>query len=412
MKQVGRMPARPMEMEHIQSRISLREVEGRICKLKWNLPESTSVETSRAYFRIAAEDIYARENVPKVPISAVDGYALRSVDAIDLSEGKKEFRIVGVASADSGFKGNVGKGECCEVYTGAPLPAGCDAIVMAEDSSLHDGSISIASPIEPERNVRKVGEDISAGTKIASKGDILHPFRVTAAISSGVMKAQVYCALNGTVISTGDELMPDSENFTVNSGQGLIVEYFKTQWLHLNYGKICSDDSEEIRKAVKDALKSSEIIIITGGSSIGRRDRVPEAMAGIGDAVFSGVNMRPGRTITLYISDGKPVFSISGLPGPALTSFEAILEIFLSSVYGFNTSRLTVQARAAETTEVRSDSMNLKRVSLFESEGEVKFRTLRRSGLQSLMESDGVLEIGPGNERIERGKTYRIKLNR
>ncbi|MCL4342084.1 MAG: hypothetical protein M1431_08335, partial [Candidatus Thermoplasmatota archaeon] len=104
--------------------------------------------------------------------------------------------------------------------------------------------------------------------------------------------------------------------------------------------------------------------------------------------------------------------SISGLPGPALTSFEAILEIFLSSVYGFNTSRLTVQARAAETTEVRSDSMNLKRVSLFESEGEVKFRTLRRSGLQSLMESDGVLEIGPGNERIERGKTYRIKLNR
>lgn len=406
------MPARPREMERAQSRILLGEVEEKIRNMEWSRPESMDIEASKAYFRVAAEDIYAMENVPKVPISAVDGYALRSADTIDSSGGRKEFRTVGVAAANSAFKGNVGKGECCEVYTGAPLPAGCDTIIMAEDSSFHDGLISITCPVQPELNIRKIGEDISAGTKIASKGDILHPFKITAAISSGNMLIHVYRVLNGTVISTGDELMPNSENFTANSGQGLIVEYFNNPWIQLSYGKICSDDSDEIRNTVKDSLKSSEIVIITGGSSIGRRDKVPEAMSGIGETVFSGVNMRPGRTITLYFADGKPVFSISGLPGPALTSFETIFEIFLRSVYGFNASRLTVTARATETADVRPDSVNLKRVSLFESGGEVHFKTLKRSGLQSLLESDGVVEIGPGNDRIVRGKTYSVKLNR
>ena len=396
-----------------RQRISLVEVEERIGRVKWNLPMVLVQAPGNSFNLVSAGDIAAKNSVPEIPISAVDGYALRSSDTLGITaRSPGRFKLAGISMANAGFHGRIGRNQCCEVYTGAPVPEDCDTIVMSEAVERSDDEVLISSCLEPGNNVRSPGEDLHAGVRIAEKGEVLDPFRISAAMASKIENIPVYEKLRASVISTGDELMPGSENFTVNSGQGLIVEYFSRPWINFSYGPICPDNAEKIREAVENLLDVNNILVITGGTAIGGKDMVPEAMKDAAETIFSGVQMRPGRTITLYRIKGKPVFSISGLPGPSLTSFETILEIFLKTAYGYRVGRKSVMATASESVKLVADSLNIKRIKFENGSDQLMFRVFRKSGLQALMESDGVVEAGPGIESIEKGKLYRIKLNR
>ncbi|MCL4438823.1 MAG: molybdopterin-binding protein, partial [Candidatus Thermoplasmatota archaeon] len=207
------------------------------------------------------------------------------------------------------------------------------------------------------------------------------------------------------------ELMEGSERRIANSSQTLFVNYFNRRWLNFSAAGVCPDDPDIIKSKIENTLSSSDIVVVTGGTSLGMKDLVPEAMHEIGRTIFAGINMRPGRTITLYEAYGKPVFSVSGLPGPGLTSFETLFEIFISEYLKINAVRRTVPAIASEDIELRKNTTNLKRVKIeFRKDG-VYFQPIPRSGLYSLLESDGVIQTDPESGHISRGDVLPVKIN-
>lgn len=392
--------------------ISLEEAISRMASIDWKRPGHTLRKSADCFGLIANEKVLAAIDVPEQSVSAVDGYAIRARDTYDILDGEgREFPVAGISEAGKGFTGTVPSGTCCEIYTGAPIPDECDSVIMAEDVNRHGDIIRINRKTDIGKNVRSKGEDIKAGLQIAIPGDLLNSFRIGACISSGVSEIDVLDPLNVSVISTGDELIEGSERHIANSSQRLIVDYFSRRWLNFKAAGVCPDDPECIRSKIEKEISVSDIVVVTGGTSLGMKDLVPEAMMEFGKTIFSGINMRPGRTITLYESGRKPVFSISGLPGPGLTSFETLFEVYVQKCLGIHAVRKTVYAKASRNIELKKDSTTLRRVKILSGKDGACFEAVKSSGIFSLLESDGVIQFEPEINSVKEGEIFPVKLN-
>lgn len=392
--------------------ISLEEAVQRMLSVNWLKPPNTERKIEDCFGLIANQKVFAEKDVPEQPVSAVDGYAIRAHDTYDIGEGEtREITVKGISEAGKKFTGSVPPGTCCEVYTGAPIPDDCDSVIMAEDVTRQGNTIRICRKIESGKNVRLKGEDISAGLQIASPGDLLNSFRIGACVSSGVTEINVLDPIKVSVISTGDELMEGSERHIANSSQRLIVDYFKRNWLNFKAAGICPDDPACIRSMIMKEISISDLAVVTGGTSLGMKDLVPEAMNGFGKTIFAGINMRPGRTITLYEVGRKPVFSISGLPGPGLTSFETIFEAYVQRYLGINAVRRTIYAKASQHIELRKNSTMIRRIKIFQGKDGAYFEAVKSSGLLSLLESDGIIQTEADKNSIKEGEIFPVKLN-
>ena len=400
------------QMTGFHHMVSLEEATSRMLSVKWKKPDHSILKADDCFGLISNSALFAARDVPDQRISAVDGYAIRSLDTLEIDAmTTRDIPISGISEAGKRFSGSVPPGTCCEIYTGATVPDECDSVIMAEDVLRHGNSIRISEKIQSGKNVRPKGEDLKAGSLIASPGDLLNSYRIAACISSGITEIDVLHPIRVSVVSTGDELMEGSERRIANSSQTLFVNYFNRRWLNFSAAGVCPDDPDIIKSKIENTLSSSDIVVVTGGTSLGMKDLVPEAMHEIGRTIFAGINMRPGRTITLYEAYGKPVFSVSGLPGPGLTSFETLFEIFISEYLKINAVRRTVPAIASEDIELRKNTTNLKRVKIeFRKDG-VYFQPIPRSGLYSLLESDGVIQTDPESGHISRGDVLPVKIN-
>ncbi len=399
-------------MQGFSSLITFSTAVERMSGREWEVAAVESIEVLKCSGRISAADVYAGENSPAFNRSAVDGYAVISSDVSGASEYNFiTLEVRGEIEAGRSGSASLMHGEAYEIYTGGELPDGSDAVVMAEYAERSGNSLRVFRPVRKYENVSRAGEDISTGQKIIGSGEIIRAQHLAACIAVGIERLQVFRAMEMGIISTGNEIMPGMG--VRNTTQPLLLSYFSSAYLRTHDLGVVPDDPAAIRSALEKSLSSHSILAITGGTGLGSGDLVADVLDGMGEMVFGGVMIRPGRTVSLYNVGGKPVFSVSGLPVAALISLEAFLDPFLNLLTGLKRTRAVVRAAVTERVANREGMRSYLRVRVRNTEKGLVADPLRITGsgiLSSLLLSNGITVIPENREGLEEGEIVDITL--
>jgi molybdopterin molybdotransferase len=303
--------------------------------------------------RVLAAPVVSPIDVPPFAISAMDGYAVR---AADLGNGPVPvaFRV---AAGDA--PSELARGTAAGIATGAPMPDGADSVVPIEDAEEREGSL-VADPPAPGAAVRAAGGDVGAGDTVGSAGDRLTPGRLAAIAAVGVATVQVAARPRIAVLATGDELTPPGQPLR----PGMIYESNTTTVgsLALRAGgevvhsELVPDDLEATRRAVKEALAEADVLVSSGGVSVGPHDHVKPALLSQGvEEVFWRIAHRPGKPLWFGVSQGgKLVFGIPGNPVSALVCFELFVRPALDRMQGAPPARRPVARLAREVPRLKT----------------------------------------------------------
>jgi molybdenum cofactor synthesis domain-containing protein len=274
--------------------------------------------------RVLAEDIVAKENLPRFDRSAVDGYAVKAEDTVEASQFKpKTLRITD--------EDEIGNGQAKQVWTGTPIPKGANAVVMLENTKRVNAEIEVWTSVTPGENISKKGEDVSKGEVALKGGTRLKPHHLGLLAALGNVEVKVFEKPKIAILATGNELVEIGEKpkkdqiFEVNRLvlSGLCHE-LGAEPIDLGIAK---DDADEIFDKIRMGLEKADTVITTGGTSVGASDLVPEAVNKIGKpgVIVHGVAMRPAMPTALAIANGKPIIILSGNPVAAMIGFEVFV---------------------------------------------------------------------------------------
>ena len=372
--------------------------------------ESEPVSLYDGLGRILAESVTAGADVPPHDNSAVDGYAV-FFDDLD-PEGETRLPVTGRAAAGHPLDQPARRGEAVRIFTGAAMPEGPDTVMMQEDCRLEDDTVVIAPGIKRGANRRARGEDIRAGNAVLAEGLRLRAQDLGQAAAVGRQTLTVSAPLKVALFSTGDELsepgvaLPaggiyDSNRFTVNAllrGLGCRVS---------DLG-ILADRHEVIERALAEAAREHDLIVTSGGVSVGEEDHVKQAVEALGQLHAWRLAIKPGRPIALGQVGRVPFVGLPGNPVAVVVTFLNLIRPMILRMSG--ASDLTprhFQVSAAFDYKKKQDRREWVRVRL-ESDGEGGWRALKfpREGagiLSSLVESDGLVELPEGITRLEAG---------
>lgn len=372
--------------------------------------------------RVSSRDIIAKEDFPSYDRSAVDGYALRAEDVYGASENNPIVLTV-VGEVEAGYEGSlpeVKPGTAVLVFTGAPIPPGADAVVPVEYAVRAGDSVQILRSVPKYKNISRKGEDFSKGDLLVRRGTVLKPWHVAALAQAKIPEVFVFRKPVVGIINTGDELFDitggGSEYGIPNSAGPLIASYVRELGGEPRYYGVVRDDLDAIRTTVERALMESHIIIITGGTSVGGKDIVPEALSSIEGSrlVFHGVNLRPGRTAGAFVINGKPVIMLSGLPVACLVGLENFLKpLFMKLMSIHPQPEPVIRARLVRRVANVVGFKSYLRVVVFREGDELLVEPLRLTGsgiLSTLLKGNGILVIDENVEGIEEGSVVEVKL--
>lgn len=280
--------------------------------------------------RILAEDIIATHNVPPFNRAAMDGYALNSSDTVLASaQNTVSLTISSEIYAGASSCVQVKPGECSYIATGAAMPAGADAVIRIEEVTKNDDRIYFNTPIKPGENIAPAGEDIRSGEVVLQPGCQLKPARVGVLSSQGISKVKVYCKPMISVITTGEELVQSPE--PLKPGQIYDVNNITLCSLILVNGGLpvkltpLGDCMESLAKGFETAL-SSDMVVVSGGSSVGQKDYMHELLSSMGQILFHGLNVKPGKPTLFAMVHGKPVLALPGYPTSCLLNAYLLLK--------------------------------------------------------------------------------------
>jgi molybdopterin molybdotransferase len=275
--------------------------------------------------RVLAADVIARRDVPGFARSAMDGFAVRGEDTFGASDYDPiELRLVGVALPGRAFAGRLGPGEAVRIMTGAPLPDGADAVVMAEVAAERDGRVAVREPVAPHKNVGAAGEDIRAGEVVLRAGRRLRPQDAGLLASIGAPPPPCVRRPRVALVVTGDELLPPGAQpdgcRIVDSNSVVLRALVVRDGAAALAGDILPDDPERIRKALQ--APHADVVLVSGGSSVGQEDHAPRLVAELGSLDFHGVSMRPSSPAGVGRIGERFVFLLPGNPVSCLCAYE------------------------------------------------------------------------------------------
>ncbi|HQS59198.1 MAG: molybdopterin molybdenumtransferase MoeA [Gallionellales bacterium 35-53-114] len=284
--------------------------------------ETETIKVQDAYHRTLAADILSPINVPPHDYSSMDGYAVR---AADLGSPGNKLKKIGSSFAGHGFEGTVAAGECVRIMTGATIPSGCDSVVMQEQVSAEGDSITFNAACKRGQNIRLVGEDIQQGAVVLAQGQRINPAEMGLLASLGFAEITVFRKLKIAIFSTGDELVQpgnalsggqiyDSNRFTL---VGLLTELGAEI---LDMGNI-RDDKNAVRAALQKASGLADVIITSGGVSVGDADYIKELLDELGEVVFWKLAMKPGRPLAYGKVGHCHFFGLPGNPVAVMVTF-------------------------------------------------------------------------------------------
>lgn len=369
--------------------------------------DSESVDLTDSLGRVLSEDIVSKLDSPSFDRSAMDGFAIQAKDSFSISEGSHiTLRLIDSITAGKVSSKKVTTGTAIEIMTGAMMPEGADSVVMQEFSERDGDNVRIYKKVFPYLHVSRRGEDIKKGDLLIKKGTILSAEHLSLLKSQGVEKVIVKRIPRIGIIVTGDELVEriDARDLgkILDSNSIMLSSLSKKALCKITYQTRVNDDQDEILNAISNAKKESDIILITGGSSFGKKDLLPRI---IGDMLFHGVTIKPGKPIGFSIKD-VPVFVMSGYPVASFVQFYLFVIPYLESIMK---TKILKDVKLPFSVSMASELGRLEFVRCrIEDDEIVPLRIFGSGIISSISNSTGFVLIDEKTEGINKGEKIRF----
>jgi molybdopterin molybdotransferase len=371
-----------------------------------------TVSLTAADGRILAKEISAPLPLPPFTNSAVDGYAVRSGDLAQV--GEQAFPVAGRVQAGASVQGPVEPGHAVRIFTGAPMPQGADTVFMQEDVRLDQGRVVLPAGLKPGANVRPAGEDVPAGHSALAAGQRLRPQDVALAAAFGLTHVEVRRRIRVAVFSTGNELVsPGAARGAAqlfDSNRFMLMAMLVRLGCEVSDLGILGDDRVSLASALKSVTGTLDLILTTGGVSTGEEDHVKAAVESVGTLVLWRMAIKPGRPVAMGIIGGTPFIGLPGNPVASFVTFVHVVRPTVLALAGATQQHLVpMPVRAAFTYKKKIARREYVRVNLRRSENgaleAVKFPREGAGLLSSLVDTDGLVELGEEITQVEPGQT-------
>jgi len=372
------------------------------------------IPLQQANGRVLAQDVISNADVPPFSRAAMDGYAVRSEDTTGaLRSAPRTLHCIEQVFTGQMPVQTVGPGQCIEVATGAPMPPGADAVIMVEETEAGGaGEIRIFAAAQPRQNIGRQGADIQKGQTVLRAGTALNASRIGATAALGLTDIEVYAKPRVAILSTGNEIVDPGAPLA--PGQIYDINKFTLSAVVSDHGglpvafRTAVDSLEDLSRAVDECL-GEDLLVFSGGSSVGYRDLIMDVIAAKGQVLFHGIAVKPGKPTAFGRIGGKLVFGMPGYPSSCLSNAYILLAPALRRI-----ARLPAQT-------VKSVAMPLG-ARVTSVAGRLQFYTVRiadglampafkASGdITSMSQADGYIEIPAETEIVELGSVVDVKL--
>ncbi len=393
--------------------MSVDEAVGIIAARVTAVQEVETVALTDADGRILAKDISASLPLPPFTNSAVDGYAVRSRDLPKAEEAA--FPVTGRIQAGASAGEAIRPGHAVRIFTGAPMPDGADTVFMQEDVRVDgDGRVVLPAGLKPGANVRPAGEDIPVGSSALKVGQRLRPQDVALAAAFGLTQIEVRRRIRVAVFSTGNELVsPGTVRAAAqlfDSNRFMLMAMLKRLGCAVSDLGILRDDRVSLADSLKKVAGRHDLILTTGGVSTGEEDHVKAAVESAGKLVLWRMAIKPGRPVAMGIIGGTPLIGLPGNPVASFVTFVHVVRPTVLALSGATQQRLLpMPVRAAFSYKKKIARREYVRVNLRKArDGVLEAIKFPREGaglLSSLVDTDGLVELGEQITQVQPGET-------
>ncbi len=401
-------------MRPIRETISLDEAISQIETHTTPIGRTELIPILGASGRVLARDVISSCDVPPFSRAAMDGYAVVAEDTF----GASQYDPKTLTCDERVYTGQVparavSRGGCAEIATGAPMPNAADAVVMVEETERgEDGLVRVFVPVYPGQNVGRQGADIRAGQAVLCSGGLLNPSRIGALAAVGVLEVEVFARPRVAILSTGNEIV--DPGVPLAPGQIYDINRFTLSAVIEEHGGVpvpypTAPDTLEALDVALDACAREDLIIFSGGSSVGERDLILDVVARRGEVIFHGIAVKPGKPTLFGLASGKPVLGMPGYPTSCLSNSYMLLVPALRRMARLppsivRTVRLPLGQRIVSTTG-RHQFFTVRIVDgaampAFKASGDIT----------SMSQADGYIEIPAQTDIVEKGALVDVKL--
>ncbi len=362
--------------------------------------------------RVLAHDVAAPLPLPPFTNSAVDGYAVASRDLPQT--GEQAFPVTARVQAGASAGEAIKPRQAVRIFTGAPMPEGADTVFMQEDVRLDGGNVVLPAGLKPGANVRPAGEDIPAGFAALKAGQRLRPQDVALLAAFGLTEVDVRRRIRVAVFSTGNELVSPGEGRGAaqlfDSNRFMLIAMLRRLGCDVTDLGIFADEPASLAGALKKVAADHDLLLTTGGVSTGEEDHVKAAVESAGSLVLWRMAIKPGRPVAMGIIAGTPLIGLPGNPVASFVTFVHVVRPIVLALAGATQQKLVpMPVRAAFAYKKKIARREYVRVTLRQGEdGALEAIKFPREGaglLSSLVDTDGLVELGEQVAQVEPGQT-------
>ncbi len=401
------------EMKPIKETIPLEEARQLIADACRPIERTERVRLVDANGRAAAADVQSTRDVPPFARAGMDGFAVRAEDTFGANRyDPKVLRVI-----DKVYTGEVPTralepGTAVEIATGAPMPQGADAVVMVEETEKAGDDVRVLTPVYPRQNVGKQGADIVVGQTVIARGNVLNPSRIGALAALGVGDVEVFAKPTVAILSTGNEIADPGKE--LEPGQIYDINKFTLSTIIQEHGAVpmpfaTAQDTIEALESAIDACSACDVLVFSGGSSVGERDLILDVIGRKGEIVFHGIAVKPGKPTVFGTINGKPMFGMPGYPTSCLSNAYMLLVPALRAMGRLAprhtaTVSLPVGQRIVSTT----GRHQFYTVKIIDGQAMPAFKA--SGDITSMSQADGYIEIPAQTDIVEKGEIVDVKL--
>lgn len=382
--------------------------------LQLGKPKVVTVNLQDALGRVLAEDLVALEDLPRFDKSAMDGYAVKSSDLVGASQSQPA--VLQLTQED-----HVEAKQAKQIWTGNPIPKGADVVVMLENTQKRSDELEVWIQLTPWANISEVGEDIKKGVLFAKVGTRLNPYHIGLAAALGYTVLKVSEKPRVAILPTGNEIAEvgteRAANQIYDSNKIMVSAMCRELGAETIDLGIAKDNSEEIAHKIQSALKTSDAVITTGGTSVGGLDLVPDAVNGLGKpgVIVHGVALRPAMPTAVAVLEGKPVLILSGNPVASVIGFEVFGRPLISKMLGMEKEEPRTIIKAVLARKVTSvlGRKTYVRVHVALKDDELSAEPISAKGsgsISTMTQSNGYLIVPENREGVNEGETVFIHM--
>jgi molybdenum cofactor synthesis domain-containing protein len=371
------------------------------------------VPLEQANGRVLAVDVISDRDVPPFSRAGMDGYAVIAADTFGASRYEpKSLRVVERIYTGQVPAQHVNVGEASEIATGAPMPDGADAVVMVEETERAGDDVRIMTPVYPRQNVGKQGADIVQGQTVLRRGDVLNPSRIGAIAALGIGEIEVFARPTIAILSTGNEII--SPGVPLQPGQIYDINRFTLSTIIAEHGgspvtyQTAQDTLQDLEHAIDQCL-NEDVMVFSGGSSVGERDLILDVISRRGEILFHGIAVKPGKPTVFGTISGKAVFGMPGYPTSCLSNAYMLLAPALRRMAHLPPFQMrTVTVPLAHRVVSTTGRHQFYTVRVIDGTAHPAFKA--SGDITSMSQADGYIEIGAQTDIVEQGQLVEVKL--